>query len=105
MDASKGEPMPKSGGVNIMPEVIKDLKARDRVGTKKYGTTLQSNNGRNCLMDAYQEALDLVMYLKQALIEQAVSQPRDLADDCYCETAPEHDWPCKFCRERHAIHP
>ena len=64
------EPMPVPGKVDVLLEVIKDLESRDAVGTKKYGTTLQTNNGRNPLMDAYQEALDLAMYLKQALIEQ-----------------------------------
>ena len=69
-DASKREPMPIVGKTDVLPEVIKDLQSRDKIGTQKYGTTLQTHNGRNSLMDAYQEALDLVMYLKQALIEQ-----------------------------------
>ena len=68
--AAKPEPRPTPGRVDVLPEVIKDLQARDKVGTVKYGTTLQSHNGRNCLMDAYQEALDLAMYLKQKLIEE-----------------------------------
>jgi hypothetical protein len=29
-----------------------------------------TNNGRDSLMDAYQEALDLVMYLRQAIEER-----------------------------------
>jgi len=37
---------------------------------RKYGTVLKTHNGRNALMDAYQEALNLCMYLKQALLEQ-----------------------------------
>jgi hypothetical protein len=31
---------------------------------------LQPHNGRDCLMDAYQEALDLAMYLRQAIFER-----------------------------------
>jgi hypothetical protein len=31
---------------------------------------LQAHNGRNALIDAYQEALDLVVYLRQAIEEQ-----------------------------------
>ena len=63
--------MPVPGRNNVLPAVIDDLKQRDIVGTKKYGTTLQTHNGRDSLMDAYQEALDLVMYLKQALMERS----------------------------------
>ena len=64
------EPMPRDGKADVLPAVIVDLKQRSRVGTLKYGTPLQTHNGRNALMDAYQEALDLVMYLKQCLMEQ-----------------------------------
>jgi hypothetical protein len=67
--ASTREPMPHKGNIDILPLVISDLQERDKVGRKKYGTTLQSNNGRNALMDAYQEALDLCMYLRQVICE------------------------------------
>lgn len=50
--------------------VIKDIKQRDRTGAKKYGVRLQPFNGRNALIDAYQEALDLVVYLRQAILEK-----------------------------------
>jgi len=64
------EPMPTKGKINVLPEVIKDLQDREVVGIKRYGTPLQTENGRDALMDAYQEALDLVMYLKQVLLER-----------------------------------
>lgn len=64
------EPKPKQGKIDILPVVIQDLKDRSNMGKDKYGTVLQSHNGRDSLMDAYQEALDLVMYLRQALIER-----------------------------------
>ncbi len=51
--------------------VIQDIESRKEMGLKKYGTLLQSHNGRNFLLDAYEEALDLVMYLRGALEEQA----------------------------------
>lgn len=55
--------------------VIADVKARDRFGASKYGTRLQADNGRDPLVDAYQEALDLAFYLRQA-IEERCSHPR-----------------------------
>ncbi len=50
--------------------VVKDMQARIDMGIKKYGTKLQTNNGRDALQDAYEEALDLVMYLKQIILER-----------------------------------
>lgn len=41
--------------------------ARDR-----YGTLLMTHNGRDALVDAYQETLDLVMYLAQVIMEREV---------------------------------
>ena len=50
--------------------VIADINARKALGIKKYGTLLQSGNGRDMLLDAYEEALDLVIYLRGALDER-----------------------------------
>jgi hypothetical protein len=50
--------------------VIADIEARKQVGLERYGTLLQAHNGRDALMDAYQEALDLAVYLRQALEER-----------------------------------
>lgn len=55
---------------HITDLVISDLAERKREGTLKYGTPLQPFNGRDALLDAYQEALDLCQYLKQAMIER-----------------------------------
>lgn len=38
--------------------VIDDMRERDRVGWQRYGTPLQANNGRDALVDLYQELLD-----------------------------------------------
>jgi hypothetical protein len=77
--------MPTTGQQDVLPEVIADLQARDAFGVKKYGTTLQTRNGRDPLMDAYQESLDQTMYLKQAILERG---------------QPAYNWPeTKFARE------
>ena len=67
---AKPEPAPKTGVNEVLPRVIVDLNERSQFGKNKYGTTLQTHNGRDSLMDAYQEALDLVIYLKQCLMER-----------------------------------
>lgn len=50
--------------------VMADMKERDQVGRQRYGTPLQPLNGRDALVDAYQEALDLAVYLRQAIYER-----------------------------------
>lgn len=50
--------------------VISDMAIRHNIGVSRYGTPLQPNNGRDSLQDAYEEALDLAVYLKNAIIER-----------------------------------
>lgn len=66
-----GQPSPKPN--NNKPTwhlVIEDMLARDNVGRKKYNTPLHPHNGRDSLQDAYEEALDLCVYLKNAIEER-----------------------------------
>lgn len=66
-----GQPLPKKNqGPAIGPLVAIDIHSRNKLGVKKYGTVLQPNNGRDALKDAYEEALDLCQYLRQALFER-----------------------------------
>jgi hypothetical protein len=65
------QPAPTEGsGTPIADLVIGDLVIRKNMGIKKYGVPLRARNGRNTLIDAYQEALDLCLYLRQAIMEQ-----------------------------------
>lgn len=50
--------------------VMKDMVDRDQTGRERYGVPLQGHNGRDALVDAYQEALDLAVYLRQAIYER-----------------------------------
>ncbi len=68
--AALHEPDPIQGKVIVLDLVKKDLEDRAIMGNEKYGTYLMTHNGRNALMDAYQECLDLAMYLRQLLFEQ-----------------------------------
>jgi len=54
--------------------VIADMRERKEFGWRKYKTYLQAFNGRDALVDAYQEALDLCVYLRQE-IEQRSAGP------------------------------
>ena len=67
--ATAKQASPKGVGVPILGMVLADLTNRALEGRQKYGEPLLAHNGRNPLWDAYQEALDLAMYLRQAIEE------------------------------------
>ena len=57
--------------MNDLADMVKaDIEARIQQGTEEYGERLRIFNGRDALLDAYEEALDLALYLKQALEER-----------------------------------
>lgn len=61
---------PHTGTTRVLDYVLADLKSRAEMGKQKYGHYLETDNGRNALQDAYEEALDMCMYLKQKLLEE-----------------------------------
>ena len=61
---------PEEEGVDVAALVHEDIEARVETGKKEYGERLHSNNGRDALIDAYQEALDLALYLRQSIAER-----------------------------------
>jgi hypothetical protein len=56
--------------MSVQAALIADVEARTALGVERYGTTLEPFNGRDALRDAYEEAIDLALYLKQALMER-----------------------------------
>ena len=68
--AALHEPEPTPGQEDVAPYVLRDIQARIEAGEERYGTRLQTFNGRDALWDAYQEAIDLVMYLRQRILEE-----------------------------------
>jgi hypothetical protein len=52
-----------------------DVLARRSIGIERYGCPLYAFNGRDPIIDAYQEALDLFVYLGQADIEDGRKGP------------------------------
>lgn len=79
--AAKVQPMPTGDGIDVaqeaaddlramgLPEIAEDIEARIRLGERKYGTRLKSHNGRDAMLDLYQEVLDGINYSKQLVIE------------------------------------
>lgn len=56
--------------VEIYRLVQADIGERDRIGRVKYGSSLTEDTPINSLQYAYEEALDLTMYLKKKLLEE-----------------------------------
>lgn len=50
--------------------MIADMEARRLFGIAKYGVPVQLNNGRNHLIDLYQELLDAAVYIKQEILKR-----------------------------------
>lgn len=69
--AAEPEPEPiKNDKPACWDLVMADIEQRDEFGLRKYGTRLQPGNGRDVLMDLYQELLDAVVYCRQAIYER-----------------------------------
>ena len=73
-----------------VPEaVLAAMRDRDRVGRERYGQPLQRGDGRDHLADAYQEALDLYVYLVAARVDDRLL---DLVLDVVDRVAARQSW-------------
>jgi hypothetical protein len=66
--------------------VVADLRAREAVGIERYGVPLRPFNGRDISLDAYQEVLDLAVYLRT--LTEETKRLREILWDSTL-TAPE----------------
>lgn len=64
------QPPPRGGEGDIALLVMRDIIDRRELGISRYGTPLQAHNGRDALIDAYQECIDLTLYLRQLMQER-----------------------------------
>jgi len=65
------EPAPvKNNHPAVWDLVLADMKERDSIGKEKYNTRLQPFNGRDPLIDLYQEILDAAVYIRQIIYER-----------------------------------
>lgn len=68
------QPPPSQGGVDVTPyareEFLRCLHLQEEKGRVKYGTSLQTENGRDPLQDAKAEVVDLWQYLCQIELER-----------------------------------
>lgn len=87
------QPVPHGIGREIHPMVIEDIERRAELGEERYGERLRAHNGRSALIDAYEEALDLAIYLRQEIEERGLIEPEP--QDCPgCFGVHRPDVPC-----------
>jgi hypothetical protein len=85
-DPTTDQALPKPGGDFVQEFMINELdklppddelrnsirrgiEARRELGIRKYGTPLQTFNGRDALIDAWEESLDVLTYIYQIDME------------------------------------
>jgi len=69
------QPAPTEGtGPDCWQLVLEDMAERRWVGIDKYKMLLRPDNGRDGLVDAYQEVLDLAVYLRQAVEQRKAAE-------------------------------
>lgn len=74
-DPARDQPLPVPGRVNVQAALREALHEREAYGRAKYGTPLMTDNGRDALRDAWEEALDLLTYLTQLRLERGDRLP------------------------------
>ena len=52
-------------------QVVVDLQARKRLGYERYGIALNVDTDKDMLQEAYEEAMDLCIYLRTAIEQRA----------------------------------
>ena len=53
----------------VVEQLIADIKERDEMGFRKHSVRLQAFNGRDVLVDLYQETMDQICYAAQMMEE------------------------------------
>lgn len=79
-----GAPMPvPNDGPSMHDLACGDLQRRKALGLARYGAPLQAFNGRDALNDLYEELMDALVYLRQAIEERNALQAGgdDLAEE------------------------
>jgi hypothetical protein len=75
------QPLPTAGRECVQDRLIDEIRARRELGVQRYGSPLMTHNGRDALQDAWEESIDLAVYLTQMRMERAdTTEAVDLLD-------------------------
>lgn len=65
----------------IAETVAADLRYRAELGRRKYGTYLTTNNGRDALIDLYEELIDALVYATQYNMQERSDASAEIAGE------------------------
>ena len=75
------------GSSGVIAIVLADMRERDAIGRQRYSTPLTSGNGRDHLVDAYQELLDGSVYMVTELDEHGVGPTSNISAEQFPDRA------------------
>lgn len=68
-DPNTDQALPTGGEREVQQALIEVIASRRELGIRKYGQPVMTNNGRSALRDAWEEVIDLAVYLTQMMLE------------------------------------
>lgn len=69
-DPKRDQPLPTKGQMNVQEVLSKALLERMQYGIDKYGSPLETFNGRDPVRDVWEELLDALTYMTQVRLER-----------------------------------
>ncbi|QJD53997.1 hypothetical protein SEA_GALACTICA_50 [Streptomyces phage Galactica] len=69
-DPKRDQPLPQPGQLNVQQVLAKALVERMQYGIDKYGSPLETFNGRDPIRDVWEELLDALTYMTQVRLER-----------------------------------
>jgi hypothetical protein len=69
-DPKRDQPLPEPGQLNVQEVLSKALLERMQYGIDKYGSPLETFNGRDPVRDVWEELLDALTYMTQVRLER-----------------------------------
>ncbi len=76
LSINQEQPQPHGTGQPVGERLIELIQERTKLGIQKYGEPLTTHNGRDSMLDALQESIDLNQYLMKALMESEKEEKR-----------------------------
>jgi hypothetical protein len=74
-DPKRDQPLPAPGELNVQEVLSKVVIERMRYGIEKYGSPLETFNGRDPIRDVWEELIDALVYMTQVRLERGDRLP------------------------------
>lgn len=74
-DPKRDQPLPEQGEINVQEVLSRAVLERMKYGIDKYGSPLETFNGRDPVRDVWEELLDALTYMTQVRLERGDRLP------------------------------